>query len=346
MMHAGQPVRLDALKMAWLQEIGLDRRLLQRYADTTPVPAPAGHGAAAGAGADVPPAAVRAPAPGNAHAPMAGADAAPQAVAQAPTAAPHEGAAAARAGRSAAQDILRVLRDKRGAELPAPVDGQGDGAPGADGVAAPPAVVAVTDPVQALGAGQGSSLDGVQATVLACQACALHGDRTVAVPGTGVAQSPDWLVVGEAPGGADERAGVPFQGRAGDLLRAMLSAAGVAPTEQVFYTNAVKCRPLSNRPPSPEEVAQCLPYLQRQIALLQPARILALGRVAATALLGQQQELDALRGKVWHYADADGRQVPVVVTYHPGWLLAHPQQKEGAWRDLLLARQALHTPDA
>lgn len=340
MMQAGQPVRLDALKMAWLQEIGLDRRLLQRYADTTPVPASGGPVAASGAVA--PQAAVQAPVSGNADAPMAGASPATPAMAQAPAAVAQDGAAA-RDGRAAAMNILRALRGKRGAEQPAPVDGLGEGA---DGAAAPPAVVAVTDPVQALGAGQGSSLDGVQATVLACQACALHGDRTVAVPGTGATQAPDWLVVGEAPGGADERAGVPFQGRAGDLLRAMLSAAGVAPTEQVFYTNAVKCRPLSNRPPSPEEVTQCLPYLQRQIALLQPARILALGRVAATALLGQQQELDALRGKVWHYADADGRQVPVVVTYHPGWLLAHPQQKEGAWRDLLLARQALHTPDA
>src|SRR5690606_27077478 len=171
-----------------------------------------------------------------------------------------------------------------------------------------------------------------------CQACELHKGRSHAVSGTGALSAPEWLVVGEAPGSVDDRTGLPFQGKAGQLLQAMLASIQVTDQATVFYTNLIKCRPLGNRTPEPDEIAACLPYLQRQIALLGPRRILALGGLAAQALLGVADDLETLRGKVHAMHSEDGRSIPVLVTYHPAALLLRPQHKLDAWRDLSLAR--------
>lgn len=176
------------------------------------------------------------------------------------------------------------------------------------------------------------------AHIAQCQACELHKGRSHAVSGTGALSAPEWLVVGEAPGSVDDRTGLPFQGKAGQLLQAMLASIQVTDQATVFYTNLIKCRPLGNRTPEPDEIAACLPYLQRQIALLGPRRILALGGLAAQALLGVADDLETLRGKVHAMHSEDGRSIPVLVTYHPAALLLRPQHKLDAWRDLSLAR--------
>lgn len=181
----------------------------------------------------------------------------------------------------------------------------------------------------------------LQAQVAACEACGLCAKRRQAVFGAGAVQAPRWLVVGEAPGEQDDRHGEPFQGRAGTLLQAMLRAAGVVPDQPVYYTNIVKCRPVGNRTPEPEEIQACLPYLRRQIALLAPAGIVALGRLAAQALLETEADFESLRGQVHRLRKEDGGEVPLVVTYHPALLLSRPQHKGGAWRDLNLLRAVL-----
>lgn len=180
----------------------------------------------------------------------------------------------------------------------------------------------------------------LQASVESCRACDLSVGRSHAVFGVGAAQAVQWMVVGEAPGDLDDRAGLPFQGATGELLRAMLGSVGVLSDAQVFFTNLVKCRPLGNRPPKPQEIAACLPYLQRQFAVLRPQRILVLGRLAAQALLGTDADLESLRGHVHPYRTDAGLQIPLVVTYHPVSLLSRPQHKAGAWHDLNLALAA------
>lgn len=180
-------------------------------------------------------------------------------------------------------------------------------------------------------------LAALREQVLQCRACALCEGRSQAVFGEGALASVEWMVVGEAPGDHDDRTGRPFQGDAGALLTGMLAAMGVA-DDSVYFTNLIKCRPLGNRPPSRDEIAACLPYLRRQIALLAPRRILALGRLAAQALTGGGAELDQLRGAVHAFEGEDGRRIPLVVTYHPASLLLQPQHKPEVWRDLILAR--------
>lgn len=182
--------------------------------------------------------------------------------------------------------------------------------------------------------------EGLRQHVSVCVACELHTGRSQAVFGHGATTAPEWMLIGEAPGDQDDRAGLPFQGKAGVLLRAMLASVGVSADESapVFYANIVKCRPLGNRPPAAAEIAACRPYLLRQIALLKPVRILTLGRLAAQSVLGQDGDLETLRGQVHHLPGADGKQIPVVATYHPAALLLRPQHKADAWRDLVLAR--------
>jgi DNA polymerase len=186
-----------------------------------------------------------------------------------------------------------------------------------------------------------STWEALQAHVATCDACALHASRGQAVFGTGATQRPAWMIIGEAPGNQDDRVGLPFQGRAGSLLQAMLASVGVLPDTPVFYTNIVKCRPLGNRPPEAEEIAACMPFLRRQIDVLQPQRILTLGRLAAQALLGVDADLEALRQKVHHFRDESGRLVPLVATYHPASLLLRAHHKADAWADLNLARSVL-----
>jgi len=174
----------------------------------------------------------------------------------------------------------------------------------------------------------------LQAQVSQCTACELHRQRTQTVFGVGNHDA-EWMIIGEAPGADEDRKGEPFVGRAGKLLDAMLLAVGLQ-REQVFIANIVKCRPPNNRDPRPEEVQQCLGYLQRQIALIQPRVILAVGAVAARTLLDSHAPVGRLRGRCHHYGEA---AIPLVVTYHPAYLLRSPGEKRKAWQDLQLARQ-------
>lgn len=165
----------------------------------------------------------------------------------------------------------------------------------------------------------------------ACTACELHRSRTQAVFGVGNRQA-RWLVIGEAPGEQEDLQGEPFVGRAGLLLNEMLRAIGLR-RDEVYIANILKCRPPGNRDPRPEEVAACEGFLKRQIALLRPRIILAVGRIAAQSLLKTATPISKLRGQVHRY-----QGIPLVITYHPAYLLRSPQEKRKAWRDLLLAR--------
>jgi len=174
----------------------------------------------------------------------------------------------------------------------------------------------------------------LQAAVVACTRCALHKSRTQTVFGVGN-RAADWLIIGEAPGAEEDRRGEPFVGRAGQLLDEMLRAVGQE-REQVYIANVLKCRPPNNRDPEPEEAGACRGYLERQIALLQPKIILAVGRVAAQTLLATDTPVGKLRGKL-HRLGA----TPLVVTYHPAYLLRSPTQKRKSWQDLCLAMDVI-----
>ncbi len=174
----------------------------------------------------------------------------------------------------------------------------------------------------------------LEAAVAGCTRCELHLTRTRPVFGVGD-RTAGWMVIGEAPGAEEDRQGEPFVGRAGQLLTSMLRAIGFA-REQVFIANILKSRPPGNRDPRPDEVRACLPYLLRQIALVDPGLILCVGRIAAQNLLGTDAALGRLRGRPHRLGDS-GR--PVVVTYHPAYLLRSPAEKRKAWDDLLLARR-------
>jgi DNA polymerase len=188
----------------------------------------------------------------------------------------------------------------------------------------------------------------LQLAVAACQACGLCKSRKNTVFGVGDTQA-HWLVVGEAPGENEDLQGEPFVGQAGQLLDNMLKAVGLSRTgsgaQGVYIANVLKCRPPANRNPQPEEMLQCEPYLQRQVELLQPKIILALGRFAAQSLLQAtvpdvaSTPLGKLRGQVHQY-----QGVPVVVSYHPAYLLRTPQDKAKSWADLCLALQVARRP--
>lgn len=207
--------------------------------------------------------------------------------------------------------------------------------PGAPAGMREAACAAAAAPVEALTPGEDVAAldwDALEERVSRCVGCALHAGRSRTVFGVGNRKA-DWLVIGEAPGAEEDRRGEPFVGRAGKLLDAMLVATG-RERSQVYIANVVKCRPPENRDPRPEEAASCAPYLDRQIALLQPKVILAVGRVAAQRLLDAETPVGRLRGKV-HRHEASG--IPLVVTWHPAYLLRRPEAKADAWRDLVLA---------
>jgi uracil-DNA glycosylase len=176
--------------------------------------------------------------------------------------------------------------------------------------------------------------ESLRSEVLACTKCALHASRTQGVFGVGNREA-QWLVVGEAPGAEEDRRGEPFVGRAGHLLDAMLKAIGLSRGRNVYIANVLKSRPPGNRDPKPEEVAACLPYLMRQIELLKPRVMLAVGRIAAQNLLATDAPLGRLRGKVHHFGELN---TPLIVTYHPAYLLRTPGDKRKAWEDLKFAR--------
>jgi uracil-DNA glycosylase family 4 len=179
--------------------------------------------------------------------------------------------------------------------------------------------------------GARSGWEELERAVRTCTLCELHKTRTQAVFGVGN-RSAQWMVIGEAPGADEDRQGEPFVGRAGQLLNSMLKAIGLK-REQVFIANILKSRPPNNRDPRPEEVRACIPYLFRQIELVNPKLILCVGRIAAQTLLETDTSIGKLRGQLHRIA---GNR-PMIVTYHPAYLLRSPGEKRKSWADLLLA---------
>jgi DNA polymerase len=172
--------------------------------------------------------------------------------------------------------------------------------------------------------------------IAACRACGLCTTRKRTVPGVGAAEA-QWMFVGEAPGAEEDAQGEPFVGAAGQLLDNMLAALRLSRESDVFIANVLKCRPPNNRAPAPLEVDACRPYLDRQVALVAPRLIVALGRSAACTLLDIDAPVASLRNRVHRY-----RGTPLVVTYHPAYLLRNPADKAKVWEDLLFARRTLH----
>jgi uracil-DNA glycosylase len=253
-----------------------------------------------------------------------------QPVAPAPPVPPAAGEpAAAPASDVNVQPQAASLRARSPAASPAP-----NAAPAP---ATPPAGPPATD-VAAL------DWPALRETVAACRACSLCESRRQTVFGVGSPRA-RWLIVGEAPGEQEDREGEPFVGAAGRMLDRMLHAlqltrAADGPendAQRVYIANTLKCRPPANRNPAPDELAKCLPYLERQITLLQPRLILAMGRFAVQALLGSDQAIGKLRGRV-HRPERFGA-TPVIVTYHPSYLLRSPLEKAKAWEDLCLAAE-------
>ncbi len=182
--------------------------------------------------------------------------------------------------------------------------------------------------------------DALQTRVSECQLCGLRKTCTQTVFGVGN-RNADWLIIGEAPGADEDRQGEPFVGRAGQLLNAMLQALDLS-RQDVYIANILKCRPPQNRDPKADEVMHCSAYLQRQIQLIQPKVILALGRIAAQNLLQTNTTLGRLRGKL-HPIEISS--APVIVTYHPAYLLRSPLEKRKSWEDLLFAKSSLESID-
>jgi uracil-DNA glycosylase len=174
--------------------------------------------------------------------------------------------------------------------------------------------------------------DALAESVASCTRCRLCEKRTNTVFGVGNREA-DWMVIGEAPGENEDRQGEPFVGQAGKLLDNMLRALSLSRVETVYIANVLKCRPPGNRNPEPDEVARCEPYLKRQVALVRPKIIIAMGRFAAQSLLKSEGSIASMRGRVHEYEG-----VPVIVTYHPAYLLRSLQDKTKAWADLCLAR--------
>jgi uracil-DNA glycosylase len=187
------------------------------------------------------------------------------------------------------------------------------------------------------------SWDELELAVEACTACELHRTRRRTVFGVGH-RCAEWMLVGEAPGAEEDARGEPFVGQAGRLLDNMLAAVGLARSgmtpQSVYIANVLKCRPPGNRNPEPGEVRECDPFLMRQIELVGPKLVLVMGRFAAQSLLGTDASIASLRGKV-HRIDVAGRSVPVVVTYHPAYLLRNLGDKAKSWADLCLAREVV-----
>ena len=207
------------------------------------------------------------------------------------------------------------------------------GAPSVDEAAGP--VEAPADEVQLAGVEE-ADWTSLRSTVSGCERCGLHTSRTQTVFGVGK-QDAEWMIIGEAPGAEEDRRGEPFVGRAGKLLDEVLRSVGLD-RDRVFIANILKCRPPNNRDPGVDEAAACRPYLDRQIALVKPRLILAVGRIAAQQLTGSDAPIGRMRGQLYRAGPDD---TPTVVTYHPAYLLRSPAQKRKVWEDLCLARRTL-----
>ena len=180
-----------------------------------------------------------------------------------------------------------------------------------------------------------TQLQRLGAQVASCTQCELYQNRKQAVFGVGNPLA-DWMIIGEAPGAEEDRLGQPFVGRAGKLLDKMLAAIQLD-RQSAYIANIIKCRPANNRDPRPEEIHQCLGFLQQQIAIMRPKMILLVGRIAAQTLLESTLPIGKLRGKVYQYQPYG---IPMVVTYHPAYLLRSPTEKQKSWQDLILARSS------
>lgn len=217
-----------------------------------------------------------------------------------------------------------------------------------EGHSAEPPVLAASPAGSAGGTGTSPvdrmSWSELQDAVAACTACGLCASRRQTVFGVGH-QSAHWMLIGEAPGAEEDARGEPFVGQAGRLLDNMLAAVGLSrsapePSRGVYVANVLKCRPPGNRNPEADEVARCDPFLKRQVALVAPRIVLVMGRFAAQSLLGTDASIASLRGRV-HRIEVGGRSVPVIVTYHPAYLLRNLADKSKSWADLCLARRTL-----
>ena len=210
-----------------------------------------------------------------------------------------------------------------------------------------PDAAEIVVPVETSSPGAGSPVIDVSAldwpalreTILTCRACGLCAGRKQAVPGVGD-ENADWLFIGEGPGAEEDARGEPFVGQAGKLLDAMLAAIDLQRGKDVYIANAVKCRPPGNRTPEVAEMAACRPYLQKQIALLKPKLIVLLGKAAMQAVLGEDGTLSSMRGKTLSYRDG-ATEIPLLVTYHPAYLLRNLPDEARAWEDLCRARSLM-----
>ncbi|MDR1367984.1 MAG: uracil-DNA glycosylase [Candidatus Accumulibacter sp.] len=185
------------------------------------------------------------------------------------------------------------------------------------------------------------SWDQLRQSIAVCRTCGLCNHRKQAVPGVGDKDAA-WMFIGEGPGAEEDKRGEPFVGQAGKLLDAMLAAIDLKRGEDVYIANAVKCRPLGNRTPEVGELAACQPYLRRQIELVSPKLIVLLGRIAVSSALGHEGALSGLRGQRLRYVES-AVDIPVVVTYHPAYLLRNLSDKAMAWEDLCRARELMRT---
>ncbi len=197
-------------------------------------------------------------------------------------------------------------------------------------------IAVVTETVEATETVSSTEWSQLQQTVASCTRCELAKSRTQTVFGSGNRQA-DLMFVGEAPGADEDRQGEPFVGRAGMLLTEMIKSIGFS-RDQVFIANILKCRPPKNRDPLPQEVRCCTPYLQQQINLIQPKLIVALGRIAAHFLLDSDAPLGKLRGQLYHYGELN---TPLLISYHPAYLLRSPGQKAKSYQDLHRVMQML-----
>ena len=205
-----------------------------------------------------------------------------------------------------------------------------------------PDVAPLADKAEDVDVAQDDDWRDLQQAVSQCQLCEeLAQSRKQTVFGVGNRQA-DVLVIGEAPGHDEDAQGEPFVGRAGQLLNAMLAAIDL-PREQVFIANILKCRPPNNRDPSPQEAQNCRAFLQRQIALIQPKVIFVVGRIAAQNLLDTDMKIGKMRGRDYQYQDENTGPIPVIVTYHPAYLLRQPGEKRKSWQDLLRLRALMQS---
>ncbi len=197
-------------------------------------------------------------------------------------------------------------------------------------------------PIRASGSGRAGAIAGMdwpqlRTSAAACAACALHEQRNQAVFGVGDEKA-EWLFVGEGPGAEEDASGEPFVGQAGKLLDSMLAAIELKRGDNVYIANVVKCRPPGNRNPEPAEAQACEPYLTRQIELIRPRLIVALGKIAAQNLLGSDATISSMRGRLHTY-----RGTPLIVTYHPAYLLRTLTDKARSWEDLCFAVETMKT---